>query len=186
MRLQTIVVGALLAVLAIAGLVIVWQRAPGPLERGVVEGLAGPQPSGAAPPSAPAAAPAAPAAGPLSASLHFDFDSAELSRAEAAKLDPLLGRLKAKGVRVEAIGHADRIGRAAYNLRLSERRAAAVKEYLAEKAVPAEAVHIAGRGELEPASGDACVDLGPETGRNTTLASCLRRDRRVEVSAAPI
>lgn len=188
MRLEAIVVGTLLAVLAITGLVVIWQ-APDPFDRAVVEGLAGPQPFVAGPPAVQAAAaapPATPPIEPLSATLHFDFDSAELGGTQAAKLDALLERLKAKGVRVDAIGHADRLGAAAYNLRLSERRAAAVKAYLVEKEVAAEAVHALGRGELEPASGDACVDLGAETPRNAALVSCLQRDRRVEVSAAPI
>ena len=41
----------------------------------------------------------------------------------AAKLDRLLERLKAKGLkRLDAEGHADRIGPAAYNMKLSQRR----------------------------------------------------------------
>jgi OOP family OmpA-OmpF porin len=185
MRLEAIVVGTLLAVLAITGLVVIWQ-APDPFDRAVVEGLAGPQPFVAGPPVAQAAAAPRRAAEPFSAMLHFAFDSAELSGSQVAKLDDMLTRLQAKGVRVEVIGHADRIGAATYNRRLSERRAAAVKAYLVEKEVAAEAVHALGRGELEPASGDACFDLGPETRRNAALVSCLQRDRRVEVSAAPI
>lgn len=190
MRLEAIVVGTLLAALAVTAVVVVWRHAPDSFGHAVVEGLAGPQPLVTERPAAQAAAPVAqrPAMGvePVSATLHFDFDSAELNGTQAAKLDAVLARLKGKGVRVDAIGHADRIGRAAYNLRLSERRAAAVKEYLVEKDLSPEAVHTAGRGELEPASGDACFDFGPAARRNTTLVSCLQPDRRVEVTAAPI
>jgi OOP family OmpA-OmpF porin len=50
------------------------------------------------------------------------------------------------------------------------------------KAVEPGAVRISARGELEPASGDACVDMGPETRRNAGLVECLQPDRRVEVT----
>jgi outer membrane protein OmpA-like peptidoglycan-associated protein len=49
------------------------------------------------------------------------------------------------------IGHADRMGSAADNLRLSLRRAAAVREFLVSAGVAREAISVVGRGELEPA-----------------------------------
>ena len=189
MRLEAIVVGTLLAALAITAIVVVWRHAPDPFGHAVVEGLAGPQPVvtgvGA---QAAAPVPKRPALDvePISTTLRFDFDDAELDAAHAAKLEALLSKLKGKGVRVDAIGHADRIGPAAYNMRLSERRAAAVKEYLVKKDLSAETVHTAGRGELEPVSGDACFDLAPATRLTTALIACLQRDRRVEVTAEQI
>lgn len=174
-------IGAVLVALAAAALFVVWLRQDASLDRAVVQGLAGAQPESAPPaipaPSAPP--PVARAAEPVSASVLFEFDRAVLRVTGAAKLDRLLrGGFK----HIEAVGHADRIGPAGYNMRLSERRAAAVKDYLVGRNVDPGAVRTSAKGELEPTSGDACVDMGPETGRNAGLVECLQPDRRVEVT----
>ena len=129
------------------------------------------------------AAPLPAAEEPASASLFFEFDRAVMQASEAAKLDKLVELLRAKGLRrLEATGHADRIGDAAYNLRLSERRADAVKAYLVGRKIDAALVQTSALGEGEPVSGDACVDLGPENRRNAALVECLQPDRRVELT----
>ena len=79
-------------------------------------------------PAAPAAAPK-PAGEkiPIAADALFDFDKATLRPEGKAKLDELVS--KANAIKLEVIlvvGHTDRIGSAAYNMKLSERRAAAV------------------------------------------------------------
>ena len=185
MKPDALVIGVVIAVLAAAVLLAVWLQDDDPLDRPVVQELAGPRtpaPEPVAPPVAGGAAPAL-APEPVSALVLFEFDRAVLREAEAAKLDRLLANLRAKGVRLEAIGHADRIGPAAYNLRLSQRRADAVKAYLVQKKeIDAAAVRTSAKGELVPASGDACEDMGPELRRNTGLVECLQPDRRVEVS----
>jgi OmpA-OmpF porin, OOP family len=183
MKPDAIVIGAVLVAVAATVLFVIWLQSDDALDRGLVQGLAEPQPEAAAPraiPSAGASPPPAASAGkPLSASVLFEFDRAVLRQTEAAKLDRLLeGGFK----RIEAIGHADRIGPAAYNMRLSERRAQAVKAYLVGRNVDPVAVRTGAEGELEPASGDACVDMGPETRRNVGLVECLQPDRRVEVT----
>jgi len=120
----------------------------------------------------------------LGATLLFEFDRAGLEPSEAAKLDKLVETLRLQGARqLQTVGHADRIGSAAYNLRLSERRADAVKAYLVERQVDAAMVQTRARGETEPMSGDACIDMGAESARNDALVECLHLDRRVEVRA---
>ena len=60
---------------------------------------------------------------------------------------------KLKGVDVEmviATGHTDSVGTDAYNQKLSERRAAAVKDYLVSKGIPAAKVTTIGKGESQP------------------------------------
>ena len=187
MKLEQIVVGSVVLALGATVWLIVWLQPEEPMEQAVVEGLAGPvRATSPAPPAvAPAAAPA-PATAPApraaeSVSVYFDFDRAEVSDGEAAKLE---GLLKREFKRIEAVGHADRIGAAAYNLQLSARRANAVKAYLTARDVPPEAVHATAKGELEPRSGDDCFDMGPELRRNRGLVECLQPDRRVEVSVA--
>lgn len=184
MKPDAIVIGAVLVAVTAAALLVIWLQRDDPLDRAIVQGLAGPQPA-SAPPAIPTAStpppPAASADEPLSASVLFEFDRALLRQTETAKLDRLLqGGFK----RIEAIGHADRIGPAAYNMRLSERRAQAVKAYLVGRNVDPAAVRTSAKGELEPASGDACVDMRPETRRNVGLVRCLQPDRRVEVTLA--
>ena len=78
---------------------------------------------------------------------------------------------------VEVSGHTDSIGSDAYNQRLSERRAAAVKTYLVSKGVDANRVYTEGKGETQPVTGNKCDKVG---GRAAQI-SCLQPDRRVEV-----
>ena len=78
----------------------------------------------------------------------FDFNKAVLRPAGKAKLDELVS--KAQAIKLEvilAVGHTDRIGGDAYNQKLSEKRAAAVKEYLVAKGIEANRVYTEGKGE---------------------------------------
>lgn len=112
----------------------------------------------AAPP--PAAAPAAPAR-PAPASVRqavviqadalFDFDKSVLRPDGRKSIDDAVAKLR--GVDLEmviATGHTDSIGSDAYNQKLSERRAAAVKEYLVSKGIPASKITTIGKGESQP------------------------------------
>jgi OOP family OmpA-OmpF porin len=178
MKPDAMVIGAVLVAVAAAALFVIWLQEDDPLERDMVQGLAGPQPA-SPPPAVPAPRKEPAVAQPISATVLFEFDRAVLRETEAAKL----GRLLLRGFkRIEAVGHADRIGPAGYNMRLSERRAAAVKDYLVDRNVEPGAVGTSAKGELEPVSGDACVDMGRETRRNAGLVECLQADRRVEVT----
>jgi OmpA-OmpF porin, OOP family len=182
MRLDAMVVGAVVLIVAVVALVVVWIQRSDPTDGELVQGLAGPLPAAAQAPAAPmpvaAAAPLEPAP-PSAIAVYFDFDRAELPAAESAKLASMLdGGFK----RIDAVGHADRIGPAAYNRRLSQRRADAVRDYLVRNKVDSALVRTTAKGEVEPASGDGCVDMGPETRANRGLLECLQPDRRVEVT----
>lgn len=111
----------------------------------------------AAPAPAPAPAPAvqAPPPPPPPARnyiVFFDFDKADLKSdsativRQAAQAFP-----RSQGVtRIEATGHADRSGTDAYNLKLSQRRAEAVRAELIAQGVPANQIAIFAKGEKEP------------------------------------
>lgn len=116
----------------------------------------------------------------LSTDVLFEFNKAELRPGAHQKLDELAQTMQGAEVdRVVVIGHADRIASETYNQDLSERRAAAVKEYLAGKGVSPERVQAEGRGESQPVT--QCARMGPETAKNQKLVSCLQPDRRVEI-----
>ena len=110
------------------------------------------------PPPAPPARPAPPPAPKpvsekvtMAADAHFDFDKAVLKPEGKAKLDDLVGKLKAVNVEVIiAIGHTDSIGSNAYNKKLSLRRADAVKAYMVSKGIEANRIYTEGKGETQP------------------------------------
>lgn len=110
-------------------------------------------------PSAPvtAAQAAAPAAAPsaekvtFEADAFFDFDKSVLKPAGKAKLSDLVSKLQGTDIEVVvATGHTDSIGTDAYNIKLSLRRANAVKAFLVSKGVPADRIFVEGKGESQP------------------------------------
>jgi OOP family OmpA-OmpF porin len=116
-----------------------------------------PAPPAVAPPPAAPAPPARPApasvrqAVVIQADALFDFDKSVLRPDGKKAIDDALAKLK--GVDLEmviATGHTDSIGTPQYNQRLSERRAAAVKDYLVSKGTPASKVTTIGKGESQP------------------------------------
>ena len=126
--------------------------------------------------------PAAAALGPV-ASIVPPAPAAEEPVAIAvSKLDELTAKIQGRTFeRLDAVGYADRIGEEPYNLPLSRKRAEAVVAYLTGKGVDAARIRAAAKGESEATTGDACKDLGPDSGTNRKLVECLERDRRVEV-----
>lgn len=114
-----------------------------------------PPPTVQAPAPAPAPRPAPPAPlmekVSLSAETLFDFDKAVVKPEGARRLDELVASLSSVNLEVLiAIGHTDSIGSDAYNQKLSQRRADAVKAYLVGKGIPPERVTAEGKGERAP------------------------------------
>lgn len=114
----------------------------------------------------------------LAADALFDFDKAVLRAEGKAKLDDVAA--KAKTMKIEVIlatGHADRFGTDAYNQKLSQKRAEAVKQYLVSKGIAANLVHAEGKGKKQPVTkADQCK--GPKSKK---VIECLQPDRRVEI-----
>ncbi len=114
----------------------------------------------------------------VSAKALFGFDKYIITEKGRRILDSAADKLKAN-VDVDLVmvtGHADKIGTKQYNLKLSERRAIAVKTYLVSKGVGASRLTTAGRGESEPVV--ACNGL---VGKK--LIACLLPNRNVVFSA---
>ena len=69
--------------------------------------------------------------------VHFDFNKARIRPGDAAVLDEAAATLKANpNVTVNVNGYCDAIGSEEYNLKLSDRRANAVVNYLVKDGIP--------------------------------------------------
>ena len=148
-----------------------------------------------APPAAPAPAPeAAPAPEPmpapiaavpctpkfetvtLSAEKLFGFDNPNLQDGAKPILDDVVAKLKehAEFKLVMVTGYTDRIGAAAYNQKLSEKRATKVKDYIVSQGIDASRLQAVGKGEADPVAD--CKGI-----RGKKLVECLAPNRRVVI-----
>lgn len=112
----------------------------------------------------------------LSSTELFGFDSAVL-RMPQPKLDQIadvLGK-HPEVTNVSINGYADRLGKPKYNLKLSQDRADAVKNYLVSKGVAADRLIATGKGEADPV--EECEGVK----KRAELIKCLEPNRRVEV-----
>jgi len=81
----------------------------------------------------------------------FAFDDASVKPAFAARLEEIVGEIRdSEATVIEIIAHTDDIGTEEYNLDLSERRAAAVAAFLAERGVDPNKMVTIGMGESQP------------------------------------
>jgi len=136
-------------------------------------------------PVAPVAGPEAPAVKvTFKAETLFDFDKAVVRPEGKKELDDKVVASMKAHPEVELLlvtGHADRIGTDKYNQKLSERRAAAVKTYLASQGIAADRVKTVGKGESEPNPDADTVNKCKGTKKTKKLIECLQPDRRVTV-----
>ena len=95
--------------------------------------------------------------------VNFKTNSDQLTDADKAAIDPVISTLQQalqsqSLLHVEVDGHTDSRGSAAYNLRLSQMRANAVKNYLASKGVDATRLSAQGFGGARPVASNDTVD----------------------------
>ncbi len=110
--------------------------------------------------------------------VNFDFDRYAIRPDAMSKLDDLVGKLRNVNLEVIiAVGHADRLGSDAYNMKLSVRRADSVKAYLVSKGIAASRIYTEGKGERQP------VKDCKGSGKTKELIACLEPNRRVESEA---
>jgi len=109
----------------------------------------------------------------------FEYKSKALNPKSEREIADFAAQLRDSHVaQVIVIGHTDRIGGAAYNTRLSQARAEAVREALLRSGLRADRVLAVGIGNRMPATAkDEC----PGTDKDATTIACLAKDRRVEV-----
>jgi OOP family OmpA-OmpF porin len=132
----------------------------------------------APPPSAPKPAAAKPEKVTTASTVNFDFDRYVIRPDARTKLDDLVGKLRNVTLEVViAVGHADRLGSDAYNMKLSVRRADSVKAYLVSKGITASRVYTEGKGERQP------VKECKGDGKTKALIACLEPNRRADIEA---
>ena len=106
----------------------------------------------------------------------FDFNKYTLKPGAREKLAKVSGILLAyPGLKIQVEGHTDSIGSDAYNMKLSQQRADAVREYIVSQGVPGPTVAATGLGKADPVA-------------SNDTASGRQQNRRVEmvVSGEPI
>jgi OmpA-OmpF porin, OOP family len=106
--------------------------------------------------------------------IQFDFNKAEIKPDSAGTLEEIAKLLQANaGLKLYVVGHTDGVGTVAYNKDLSEKRAAAVVQWLVAKhRIAADRLTPAGVGPLAPVATNAT-----EEGR--------AKNRRVELVVRP-
>lgn len=128
------------------------------------------RPGAASMSTAPAPAPVAKAAS-INMQINFDYNSAAISGSSErtmATLAKALSSPQLDGRKFTVIGHTDAKGSANYNKALSDRRAAAVRNYLMNNGVAAARLKAMGKGESQLLNNDE-----PDAAEN----------RRVEIQA---
>ncbi len=107
----------------------------------------------------------------LSSRTFFDLDSAVLKPESKALLTDVANKIKRLKLasKITVVGHTCDLGTEQYNQGLSERRAAAARQYLISQGIPAEQIVTYGKGESEP--------LEPNIDE-----AHRRKNRRVEIS----
>ncbi|MGX3065908.1 porin OmpA [Ursidibacter arcticus] len=116
----------------------------------------------------------------FSSDVLFAFGKADLKPAAAATLDAAQEEINKLGLASAAIqvnGYTDRIGGEAFNVKLSQRRAESVANYIVSKGVNPANVTAVGYGKANPVTGNTCDAV---KGRKALIA-CLAPDRRVEL-----
>jgi outer membrane protein OmpA-like peptidoglycan-associated protein len=102
-------------------------------------------------------------------SIEFETGSAQIRSSSFRLLDEIFeSAVVAEGLKVGVYGHTDNSGSDAVNIPLSEKRAAAVRDYLIRKGVVTARVEAKGYGATKP-----LADNSTETGRS--------QNRRVEI-----
>ena len=83
--------------------------------------------------------------------LKFEFDKAELRPEDRELLSRIAGILMtAKDYSISVSGHTDDVGTDEYNIKLSERRAQAVRDYLVKAGLSPEILSVTGLGKSRP------------------------------------
>ena len=111
----------------------------------------------------------------------FDINSAKLKPTADAKLQQVVDfSSKYPEANIEVSGHTSSPGSDAYNQKLSEKRAAAVKAHLVKKGVAADRIIAKGYGETMPVA-DNSTKEGRAANRRVEVRYTIREEKKVRV-----
>ncbi|MFZ6746244.1 OmpA family protein [Undibacterium sp. JH2W] len=100
----------------------------------------------------------------------FDFNKATLKPESDSVLGKVASLLKADaGIKAEVEGHTDNVGGDDYNLKLSDARAASVRNWLVQHGIDAARLTSKGYGKIRPVA-DNSTDIGRARNRRVELA----------------
>ncbi len=112
---------------------------------------------------------AKPLTGTLTLNIQYESGSFEPDQTAKQNLDELVTTMQAyPNLKIDVNGYTDALGSASGNQKLSQKRADAVRDYLASKGIPTERITATGFGEENPVS-----DNGTAEGR--------QKNRRIEI-----
>lgn len=113
----------------------------------------------------------------------FDFDQSTLKPSARSNIESLTTSLKNNPeTNILIVGHTDATGTDAYNYRLSERRAAAVKAYTQSQGISSSRLTTEGRGETE-AIADNTTDSGRAQNRRVEIVIVANEKLKAEAKA---
>jgi outer membrane protein OmpA-like peptidoglycan-associated protein len=120
-------------------------------------------------------------------SILFDFDSYALSRDAQFEIEKIYKLMETNpSLYIEVTGHTDSKGSAAYNQRLSVKRARAVIEYLVNKGIDEKRFVARGAGSLDNVAANTNPDGSDNpVGRSLNRRVCMRvlkSDRNIEIA----
>lgn len=114
--------------------------------------------------------------------VHFEFDSAELTSDAKQELETMVSAFDAEKVEsIDIVGYTDAIGPESYNEMLAEERAQAVKNYLMSEGVRRSAFDLEAEGEAAPIASNDSAE-GRAQNRRVEIKVDLKDESR-ELSA---
>ena len=98
----------------------------------------------------------------------FEYKSFDLTPSAQEMLDKVASKLVAANAEVLVAGHTDSVGSKAYNIKLSDKRATSVKNYLVSQGVNPESISSQGFGEANPIASNE-TDAGRSQNRRVEM-----------------
>lgn len=113
----------------------------------------------------------------------FDFDKADLKPTAKTNIQKLVASLNENpDTDILVVGHTDNVGRAEYNLGLSDRRAASVRSYAIAQGLAASRIKTEGKGASEPIASNETAE-GRAQNRRVEIVISANEKMKAEAKA---
>ncbi len=118
----------------------------------------------------------------VSTHILFDTNSDRIRNESQKQLEEITAALNSqelKNMTVRIEGHTDSAGDSSYNLRLSLKRARAVRQYLVKSGIRGDRISCVGKGDTEPIA-DNSTDSGKQQNRRVNFVRVLGKDEKLQ------